>query len=77
MLQEENIMPAETFTANSGDVETTRYMGHQWQEVARKTVKFGHLMAELDFVRYQSWLGWLLELSVSELVMQHSGSEST
>ena len=29
MLQEENIVPAETFTANSGDVESTRYMGHQ------------------------------------------------
>ena len=32
-------MSGETFTLNSDDFETTRYLGPQWQEGARKPVK--------------------------------------
>ena len=42
MLQKVKIMPAETFTSNSDDFETTRYMGPQWQKVPRKPVKLDH-----------------------------------
>ena len=47
MLQNVKMMPAETFTSNSDDFETTRYMGPQWQEVAQKPVKLGHLIPGL------------------------------
>ena len=45
------------FNTNSDGFETTSYMGPQWQEVAQKLVKLSHLMAGLDFVWYQSYLG--------------------
>ena len=61
------------FTSNSDDFETTRYIG---QKVDRKPIKrsfynrtrFGAMPIELV---------WLLDLWMSELVMQHSGSIST
>ena len=42
-------MLAETFTTNSDDFKPTRYMATR-NEVSRKTVKLGHLMAGLVFV---------------------------
>ena len=54
-------MPGETFTLNSDNFETTRYLGLQWKEVARKPVHMIHWFAWLIIaVDTQKWHSQLL-----------------
>ena len=71
-------MDAGWFTIRLGQLRNDRAHDSQvTRSQARKPEKLGHWITGFIFVRCQSRLGWLLELSISELVMHHYGSEST